>query len=67
MSVLRLPFGAAVKVCASTARLRNEGAAPTSPTLANATPPCFRKNLRLLFITLHPSLLLFLLVTRHCL
>src|ERR1051325_2610298 len=53
MRVFLRPFGVAVNPCASTtARFRNDGALPTSPTLANATPPCFRNSLRLLFITL---------------
>src|SRR4051812_11125645 len=48
---LRRPFGEAVNPCASTtARLKKDGAAPTSPTLASATPPCFKNSLRFWFM-----------------
>src|SRR5947209_6872204 len=53
MRVLRRPEGATDSPCASAVRFRNEGALPTSPTLASATLLCFRNNLR--FITSSPS------------
>src|ERR1043166_9743281 len=52
IKVLRRPFGATVSpcACARAARCKNDGALPTRPTLASASPLCFMNNL--LFITL---------------
>src|SRR5947207_1623677 len=49
MSVLRRPLGATDSPCAKAVRFKNDGALPTSPTLASATLLCFRNSLR--FIT----------------
>src|ERR1044072_57832 len=54
MSVLRLPPLIALRSWARIARCKNPGAESDMPTLANAMPPDFRKNLRFINVPLLP-------------